>query len=91
MTDLFKKDAFLWSEVAENSIKKILKETLMNTPVLIHPDFEIEIDACMNGVGTVPIAYHSSKLNGGMLLVSTYAKKMHAITQAGKWRLPLRS
>lgn len=91
LTDLLKKDAFKWSEITNNSMKT-LKEALMNTHVLSHPDFQkkidIKTDTCINSVGVVlsqelhPNSYFSAKLNGRMLLASTYVKEMHAITQA---------
>lgn len=82
MTDLLKKDKFLWNELAEKSFTT-LKEAMISTPVLQHPDFSkpfaIETDACQGGVGAVllqeghSIAFFSSKITGRMLLASTYA------------------
>lgn len=96
LTDLLKKDNFLWSQATTNSMK-ILKEALTQTPVLSHPDFTqefaIETDASQGRIGAIlsqnghPIVYYSAKLARRMMLTSTYVKKMYAITQAiGKWR-----
>lgn len=96
MTNLLKKDAFEWNDEATESFNQ-LKKTMMNTPVLAHPDFAkefcLETDASQWGIGAVlmqeghPIAFFSAKLGERMQLASTYAKEMHVIVQAvGKWR-----
>jgi hypothetical protein len=54
LTDLLKKNAFLWSEVAEQAFQN-LKVVVTNPPVLVLPDFNqpfvIECDASGRGIG----------------------------------------
>lgn len=96
MTDLLKKDSFIWNKKATSSFLS-LKEAMTTTPILSYPDFSkqfiVETDACMVGIGAVllqekhPIAYYSSKISGRMAGASIYTRKMFVITQAVcKWR-----
>lgn len=96
LTDLLKKNSFLWNEAATASFLS-LKEAMTSAPILMYSDFSkqfiVENDACMVGIGSVllqekhPIAFYSSKISGRMANASIYTKEMFAITQAvSKWR-----
>lgn len=74
-----------------------LKSALACAALLVLPDFdilfEVECDACGQGLGAVlmqsrrPIAYFSRALHGRHLLLSTYKKEMLALVMAvQKWR-----
>lgn len=56
LTNLVRKDSFLWSELAETAFSD-LKQALMTIPVHALPDFLqsyfVETDACHSGVGAV--------------------------------------
>lgn len=51
---LLKKDAFTWTDDATLSFNN-LKDTMMNTPILVHPNFSkefcLETDASQWGIG----------------------------------------
>ncbi|KAH0670700.1 hypothetical protein KY290_026097 [Solanum tuberosum] len=96
LTDLLKKDSFVWSDKASVAFAK-LKEAFGSVPVLFLPDFSkdfvVETDASGTGIGAVlcqdshPIAFFSQKLSSRMQAASTYNREMFAITQAvQKWR-----
>ncbi|KAJ0430223.1 putative nucleotidyltransferase, Ribonuclease H [Helianthus annuus] len=96
LTDLLKKDSFLWSQSATDAFIQ-LKELLSSTPVLHLPDFNrpftVETDASGTGIGAIlsqdqhPLAYFSQKLCTRMQNASAYHREMFAITQAvAKWR-----
>nr|ABD78322.1 polyprotein [Primula vulgaris] len=96
LTELLKKDAFLWSREAEIAFNN-LKKAVTSPPVLALPDFNktftIECDASGQGVGAVlqqekrPIAFFSKALKGRLLTLSTYEKELYALVQAiQKWR-----
>lgn len=96
MTDLLKKDSFLWNQEATDSFE-LLKKAMVSAPVLAFPDFSqqfvVETDASSSGVGAVllqlnhPISFYSCKITGRLKAASIYVKEMFAITQAvGKWR-----
>ena len=93
---LQKKNAFSWSQKAEEAFE-LLKQTMMQAPVLALPNFQllfvVECDASGNGLGAVlmqeqrPIAYFSTALNGKRLLLSTYEKELMALVlTVKKWR-----
>lgn len=91
MTNLLRKDSFLWSDEATNSFEA-LKKAMTSAPVLNFLDFskqfEVETDACNTGIGAVliqekhPISFYSSKISGRMAAASVYIKEMYAITQS---------
>lgn len=96
MTELLKKDGYVWSEEATISFAN-LKKAMLSPLVLSYPDFSItfavETDASQSGIGAVlmqndhPIAYFSCKLTGKRRKASTYARELFAITRAiAKWR-----
>lgn len=96
MTNLLKKNSFLWNQEATTSFQK-LKDAMVSASVLAFPDFSqifiVETDACNSGVGAVllqqnhPISFYGCKIIGRLLAASIYVKEMFAITQAvGKWR-----
>ena len=93
---LLKKDAFSWSEEAEQTFQQ-LKATMVQPPVLALPNFDkpfvIECDASGKGLGAVlmqqgrPIAFHSQELKGRNLGLSTYERELLALVIAVKrWR-----
>lgn len=96
MTDLLKKDSFMWNEAATANFLS-LKKAMTSVPILMYPDFSkqfiVETDACLVGIGVVllqekhPIAYYSSKISGRMTSASIYTKEMYAITQTvNNWK-----
>ena len=96
LTELLKKDAFLWTDIVEDSFTA-LKEAMCAAPLLRLPDFElpfvVETEASDLGIGVVllqeghPLAYFSKKLGPRRRLASTYHKELYAIVEAvQKWR-----
>ncbi|KAH0737522.1 hypothetical protein KY290_036227 [Solanum tuberosum] len=96
LTDLLKKDSFVWSDAASAAFIA-LKRALSSAPVLALPNFakifSVETDASGTGIGAVlcqeghPIAFFSQKLSPRMQAASTYTREMFAITEAvQKWR-----
>lgn len=93
LTDLLKKDSFVWSEAAQMAFEK-LKKAMTEAPVLALPNFEddfiVETDASGPGMGAVlcqqghPICYFSKKFCPRMLNASTYVRELCAITTAVK-------
>ena len=91
LTDLLRRDAFLWGPKVELAFAK-LKEAMTHAPVLHLPDFTrdfvIEIDASNYGIGVVimqdnhPIAFFSKKIGHKLPASSTYIKESHAIIEA---------
>lgn len=96
LSDLLKKDAFKWSEEAENAFQS-LKIAMSTTPVLALPNysltFEVEIDACQYGIGAVlkqqgkSMAYFSKVLAQKHRDKSIYEKEFMALlSEIDKWR-----
>ncbi|XP_042035152.1 uncharacterized protein LOC121781486 [Salvia splendens] len=96
LTDLLKKDAFVWTPAADSSFLD-LKGAMTTAPVLRLPDFEktfcVETDASNTGICAVllqdnhPIAFFSRKLGPRHRVASTYHKELYAIVEAvQKWR-----
>ncbi|KAD5508745.1 hypothetical protein E3N88_16448 [Mikania micrantha] len=93
LTNLLKKDSFLWSEAAQVAFET-LKQALSFAPVLALPDFTkpfvVETDASSKGLGVVlmqdhhPIAYISKALSTKQLMLSVYEKELLAILMAIK-------
>nr|GEW12741.1 hypothetical protein [Tanacetum cinerariifolium] len=95
LTNLLKKDAFVWSPKAQESFLT-LKQAMIQTPVLALPDFEktfvVETNASGIGIGAVlqqeghPIAYLSKTLAPKHQALSTYEKEFLAVLMAlDKW------
>jgi len=92
LTNLLKKDAFQWTQFANEAFHK-LKVALASQPVLALPNFalpfELEADASSTGIGAVlkqdkhPIAYFSKKLSPSMQNQSAYTCEFFGITEAG--------
>jgi hypothetical protein len=96
LTELLTKKGFRWSEKAQAAFE-LLKECMLNTPVLALPNFNrpfsIETDACDTGIGAVlvqdghPVAYFSKALGMRNQKLSTYEKEFLAVMMAvDKWR-----
>jgi len=96
LTALLKKEAFRWTEAAEEAFAR-LKHAMTTTPVLALPDFTklfvIESDASGVGIGAVlmqegqPLAFTSKALSPLHLSMSVYDKEMLAIVHVvTKWR-----
>ncbi|PNX93254.1 Ty3/gypsy retrotransposon protein, partial [Trifolium pratense] len=88
LTDLTKKDAFMWNEKALYAFET-LKKCLTTAPVLTLPNFDkefmIECDASGGGIGAIllqdsrPIAYFSKALGVRNLTKSAYEKELMAV------------
>jgi hypothetical protein len=96
LTELTKKDAFVWSEEAQMALDK-LKTCLTTAPVLALPDFSkdfvIECDASGHGIGAIlmqgkkPVAYFSKALGVRNLTKSAYEKELMVVVLAIQhWR-----
>ncbi|PNY17867.1 hypothetical protein L195_g014621, partial [Trifolium pratense] len=88
LTELTKKDAFVWNEKALHAFET-LKKCLTTAPVLALPnfgkEFVIESDASGSGIGAIlmqdkkPIAYFSKALGVRNLAKSAYEKELMAV------------
>lgn len=96
LTTLLKKQAFVWSESAQQAFHS-LKQAMANTPVLPLPNFDktfvVETDACNIGVGVVlsqeghSFAYYSKALGVVSQKTFIYEKDFLAIMMAiDRWR-----
>ncbi|GJZ90056.1 ty3-gypsy retrotransposon protein [Tanacetum coccineum] len=96
LTQLLRKDAFVWSDSA-TTVFNNLKHALMHTPVLTLPDFSkafiIQTNASGSGIGAIlsqgghPIAYFSKQMSPQLQQALTYVREMFAITEAVKhWK-----
>ncbi|PNX94328.1 Ty3/gypsy retrotransposon protein, partial [Trifolium pratense] len=96
LTSLLKRDAFEWTERAQQAFEG-LKRAMTEVPVLGLPNFDekfiLETDASGVGMGAVlmqsghPICYFSKQFCPRMLQASTYVRELCAITTAvKKWR-----
>ncbi|GJY32826.1 putative mitochondrial protein [Tanacetum coccineum] len=91
LTALLKKNAFKWNEEAQKSFV-ILKQAMLQAPVLALPDFQktfvAETDASGKGIGVVlqqdghSIAYLSKTLSPKHQCLSTYEKEFLAVLMA---------
>ena len=96
LTDLTKKNGFLWNEEAQSAFEK-LKLALTTVPVLQLPNFlepfTVECDTSSAGVGAIllqsehPIAFFSKGFSFSNRLKSTYDRELLALVLAlQKWR-----
>ncbi|XP_072064192.1 uncharacterized mitochondrial protein AtMg00860-like [Arachis hypogaea] len=92
LTDLLKKDSFIWSEQATQAFRQL--QHAICKPVLalsnFNIPFEVEIDALGTSVGAIliqqkhPIAYFSKKLHPTLQKQSAYSREFYTITEALK-------
>ena len=92
---LLKANSFVWN-VEAKAAWNLLKEAMVNAPVLALPDFNatfvVESDACSTGIRAVlsqkgrPIAFFSKVLSPKKQALSVYEKEMLAVlTTVKKW------
>ena len=96
LTELLKKDNFIWSELATAAFEK-LKHAMMETSMLRLSDFSktfvIETNASSVGIEGVlmqdghPLADFSKKLGSRTMKASTYLRELRAMVESvAKWR-----
>lgn len=96
LTDLTKKDAFLWNHKPEDAFQR-LKQVLTSVPVLqlsnFNQQFTVEYDASTNGVRAIllqhghPLAYFSEGFSFSSRIKSTFDSELVALVLAlHKWR-----
>jgi hypothetical protein len=96
LTELLKKDAFLWSEAATIAFVA-LKKALTEAPVLHLPDFNkefmVDCDASGSGFGAVlhqgdgPLAYFSRQFVPRHLKIAAYERELIGLVQVVRhWR-----
>lgn len=96
LTALLQKKTFQWTAEAQVAFE-VLKEAMINTPVLALPDFSrqftVKTDACATGIGAVlsqeghPVAYYNKALSVANQQLSIYEKEFLAVIMAvDKWR-----
>jgi hypothetical protein len=99
LTQLLKKNAFLWSDAATTAFEA-MKKALTEAPVLHLPDFSqefvVDCDASGSGFGAIlhqrggPIAYFSRQFAPRHLNLAAYERKLIGLVQAVRhWRLYL--
>lgn len=91
LTELLKKDAFKWTDSAQQAFQE-LKKRMISTPVLKLPDFNkpfvLETDTSGLGIGAVlsqdrqPIEFFSRKLTSSMQKQSAYVRELFAVIDA---------
>ena len=91
LSDLTKKDAFQWHEVAEKDFQ-IMKEVMINCHIIALPYFSkpfvLECDASGEGIGAVlkqgqhPIDFESRKIKPHENIYYIYDKEMLSITHS---------
>ena len=95
LTELLKKDNFIWSELATAAFEK-LKHAMMETSMLRLADFSktfvIETNASSVGIGGVlmqdghPLADFNKKLGPRTMKASTYLRELRAMVESvAKW------
>lgn len=96
LTELLKKNNFVWSEKTIVAFER-LKQAMLSTPVLRLPDFTktfvVETDASNVGIGGIlmqdghPLSFFSKKFGPRMIGASTYLRELQAVVEAvSKWR-----
>lgn len=96
LTNMLKKNGFMWNEEALEAFSKI-KQAVTSPSVLALPEFTksfvIECDTSSSSIGAVlmqegkPLAYFSKALKGRMLSMSTFEREILALVSAiRKWR-----
>ena len=91
LTDLLRKEAFLWSETAQDAFEK-LKIAITKGLVIAPPNFKqkfvLETDALGQGIGAVlsqnghPIGFFSKKLSPRMQKQGACVRELYAVTES---------